>query len=552
MRTRTAERELARPLVAAPASPLGRLGSWSYRHRRLVAVAWVVALVVISLAGRLAGSQFKDNLNGGTATPSQQAAAFLQRSFPSQAGDVAQVVFQTRAPVTSAAARDRITAALAGVARLPHVASVLSPFAPGAAGQVSRDGHIAYGLVRFDASGDALPDPAIQRVIDRAQRAAGPGFTVQLGGAPVEKTEKPQFGTSEALGILAAVVILLLAFGSVIAMVLPIVTAVVAVGASFGVLDLLSHQVTVPSFAPELAALVGLGVGIDYALFVVTRYRSALREGSAPPDAVVAAMATSGRAAFRAGRLAVHDPAGLPAPRRAGELRREADPAGLAVARRLAARCGLDGPAAERAVRHAAELAAYQDTRLAARYLDLVAAAARAEARQAGPAGAGGALTEGVAAGFFHLLAYKDEYEVARLHLLPEFDQALADAVGGGRDVRYLLHPPVLRALGLRQKIAFPAPVIRPAFRVLRGMRHLRGTPADPFGYTRVRRTERRLAAGYEAEVRAALAVLSPASHAAAVELARLPLSIRGYEQIKMDAVERYEAELERLRPRLS
>jgi len=258
------------------------------------------------------------------------------------------------------------------------------------------------------------------------------------------------------------------------------------------------------------------------------------------------------QAAFRAGRLAVHDPACLPAPRRAGELRREADHTVLAAARQFAARRGLDGPAAERAVRHATELAAYQDTRLAARYLDLVAAAARAEARQAGPAGAGGALTEGVAAGFFHLLAYKDEYEVARLHLLPEFDQALADAVGGGRDVRYLLHPPVLRALGLRQKIAFPAPVIRPAFRVLRGMRHLRGTPADPFGYTRVRRTERRLAAGYEAEVRAALAVLSPASHAAAVELARLPLSIRGYEQIKMDAVERYEAELERLRPRLS
>jgi len=308
--TRVAARESARPLVAAPASPLGRLGSWSYRHRRLVVVAWVVALVAISMAGRLAGSQFKDNLNGGTVTPSQQAAAFLQRSFPSQAGDVAQVVFQTRAPVTSAAARDRITAALAGVARLPHVASVLSPFAPGAADQVSRDGHIAYGVVRFNASGDALPDPAIQRVIDRAQRAAGPGFAVQLGGAPVEKTEKPQFGKSEALGILAAVVILLLAFGSVIAMVLPIVTAVVAVGASFGVLDLLSHQVTVPSFAPELAALVGLGVGIDYALFVVTRYRGALREGAAPP-AVVAAMATSGRAVVFAGSTVVLSLLGL-------------------------------------------------------------------------------------------------------------------------------------------------------------------------------------------------------------------------------------------------
>ena len=216
--TRAAQRGLARPLVAAPVSPLGRLGSWSYRHRRLVAAAWVVALVVISVAGRLAGSQFKDNLNGGTATQSQQAAAFLQRSFPSQAGDVAQAVFQTPGPVTAAATRDRITAALAGVARLPRVASVLSPFAAGAAGQVSPDGHIAYGVVRFDASGDAIPDPAIQRVITQARRAAQPGLTVAVGGAPVEKVEKPAFGKSEALGILAAVLILLLAFGSVIAM----------------------------------------------------------------------------------------------------------------------------------------------------------------------------------------------------------------------------------------------------------------------------------------------------------------------------------------------
>jgi RND superfamily putative drug exporter len=298
-------------LTTGPVSPLGKLGSWSYRRRRLVAIAWVLALVVVSLAGRLAGSQFKDNLNGGTSTPSQQAAAFLQREFSSQAGDVAQVVFRTAGPITSAAAQDRITAAMTGLARLPRVASVLSPFAAGAAGQVSPDGHIAYGLVRFDASGDALPDTAIQRVITQAERAAAPGFAVQLGGTPVEKVEKPQFGNSEALGILAAVLILLLAFGSVIAMVLPIVTAIAAVATSFGLLDVLSHAVTVPSFAPELAALVGLGVGIDYALFIVTRYRAALHAGSAPADAVVAAMTTSGRAVVFAGSTVVLSLLGL-------------------------------------------------------------------------------------------------------------------------------------------------------------------------------------------------------------------------------------------------
>ena len=298
-------------LAPAPVSPLGKLGSWSYRHRRLVAIAWVLVLVLVTAAGRLAGSQFKDDLNGGTSTPSQQAAAFLQHDFPSQAGDAVRVVFRTSGPVTSAAARDRITRTLAGLARLPRVASVLGPFAAGAAGQVSPDGHIAYGLVRFDASGDAIPDAAVSQVISHAQRAAGPGFAVQLGGTPVEKVEKPRFGSSEALGILAAVLILLMAFGSVIAMVLPIVTAIVAVATTFGLLDLLGHAVTVPSFAPELAALVGLGVGIDYALFVVTRYRAGLRAGSAPAEAVVAAMTTSGRAVVFAGSTVVLSLLGL-------------------------------------------------------------------------------------------------------------------------------------------------------------------------------------------------------------------------------------------------
>jgi len=273
-------------------------------------------------------------------------------------------------------------------------------------------------------------------------------------------------------------------------------------------------------------------------------------------------------AAFRAGRLAVADPSRLPAPRRTGELRREPAPARLGIARELAERRGVAGPAAGRAVRNAAELIAYQNAGLAARYLDLVAATARAEAAVAaaeaegaagaegaaeaeGAAGAAGSLTEAVASAFFHLLAYKDEYEVARLHLLPEFGRALADAVPGGHGVRYRLHPPLLRAMGMHRKIAFPAPVIRPAFRVLQAMRHVRGTPADVFGYTAVRRTERRLAAGYEAEIRAVLAGLSAANHATAVQLASLPLDIRGYERIKLAAAERYASEADRLRQAL-
>jgi putative drug exporter of the RND superfamily len=138
-----------------------------------------------------------------------------------------------------------------------------------------------------------------------------------LGGVRLSSTTSSASPTESAIAacssgtFLAAVVILLLAFGSVIAMLLPIVTAVVAVATTFGLLDLLSHGVTVPSFAPELAALVGLGVGIDYALFVITRYRAALRAGSAPHDAVVTAMATSGRAVVFAGSTVVLSLLGL-------------------------------------------------------------------------------------------------------------------------------------------------------------------------------------------------------------------------------------------------
>jgi indolepyruvate ferredoxin oxidoreductase len=152
-----------------------------------------------------------------------------------------------------------------------------------------------------------------------------------------------------------------------------------------------------------------------------------------------------------------------------------------------------------------------------------------------------------VADGFFHLLAYKDEYEVARLHLLPEFRAALAEAVPGGHGIRYQLHPPVLRALGMRRKLALPAPVARPAFGVLRAMRHVRGTPADVFGYSRVRRTERRLAAEYEDGLRAVLPGLDEGRLAAMVALARLPLGIRGYEHIKLAAITRYAADRAKL-----
>src|SRR5499427_8285637 len=179
MITSRAERAQAAHAAGGAVTPLGRLGAWSMRHRWLVVAGWVVVLVATTAAGRLAGSQFKTDLTGGN-TQSQRAASFLREQFPGQAGDTAQVVFATRAPVTSPVGRARIGRTLAGLAGLPRVA-----FIRGAAHQVSPDGHVAYGVVQFDRGGDALPNAAIGRVITRARGAAGPGFSVQLGGAPI-------------------------------------------------------------------------------------------------------------------------------------------------------------------------------------------------------------------------------------------------------------------------------------------------------------------------------------------------------------------------------
>ena len=138
-----------------------------------------------------------------------------------------------------------------------------------------------------------------------------PDLQVALGGPPISAVVSPSPGSSEGFGITAAIIIMLLAFGSVVAMGLPIITALVGIGVGFGVVALISHLLIDPSFGPELMAMIGLGVGIDYALFIVTRYRQGLFEGLGPRDAVVRAMSTAGRAVLFAGITVIISLCGL-------------------------------------------------------------------------------------------------------------------------------------------------------------------------------------------------------------------------------------------------
>ena len=293
-----------------PGSRLGRLAASCYDNRRQVVAAWLLLLVAITFAGRARGGDFKDKLLSGN-TESEHARKLLNRSFPAQAGDIAEVVFHTNRALGVGATRPTIDAAVSRLRGAAHVAGVRGPFDPGASDQVSADGTTAYAAVQFDETSDELPSADVRRVVSIARSGATSNLAVELGGAPIATVDKAKQGASEGIGILAAVLILLLAFGSVIAMGLPIVTALFGIAVAFGILDLLSHAFIVPTFGGELAALIGLGAGIDYALFITTRYRQALASGVSPRDAVTTAMSTSGRAVFFAGCTVVISLVGL-------------------------------------------------------------------------------------------------------------------------------------------------------------------------------------------------------------------------------------------------
>jgi RND superfamily putative drug exporter len=280
---------------------LARLAGWAYDRRRLVLVVWIVVLVAVTVLSQMVGSNYQDKFSGGH-SESQQAQDLLQQRFPARAGDTAEIVFRTSPdPVTTPANQQAIQAVLAKVKGLPRVAGIVSPFDQPASQISQRDNHIAFADVQFDRQTGDLATKDVQAVIDAAQSGRAPGLEVELGGSPISKAVFATPGTSEAIGIFAAVIILLVAFGSVIAMGLPIVTALFGIGIGFAVISLISHGVVVPTFGPQLAAMIGIGVGIDYALFIVTRYREGLAEGREPRPSVVRSLDTSGRAVLFAG-----------------------------------------------------------------------------------------------------------------------------------------------------------------------------------------------------------------------------------------------------------
>ncbi len=287
-----------------------RLAAWSTTHRKYVALGWVALLLAVIAFAHSAGTSYSNNftLPGSDA---QRAADLLARSFPTQAGDRDTIVYKVSSgTVRAAAVRTHMSDLFAAVEKLPHVVSVVSPYAGAAAGKaISANGKIAFATVVFDQKANLLPKSAPERVVRTARAAARPGLEIELGGQAIELTEQEGFGISTAVGLLAAIVVLLLTFGSLLAMGLPIVTALFGLGTGLSAIALLTHLVDTPDFSSELAAMIGLGVGIDYALFILTRFREAYRTpGPTFEDArasVLQAMDTAGRAVLFAGATVV-------------------------------------------------------------------------------------------------------------------------------------------------------------------------------------------------------------------------------------------------------
>jgi RND superfamily putative drug exporter len=282
-----------------------RLTRWTMAHRRFVAVAWVVAAVAVLAVSSSVGTRKANNFSLPN-TGSQRATDLLTSRFPAQAGDADQIVFRARTgKLADPATRRAVTTVIARVSKLPHVTGVVSPYA-GGSNAISPAGTIGFATVTFDKRANELPKPAVQRVISTAQSARSPALHVELGGQAIEQAQQTGIGFATAVGIAAAMVILLISFGSVLAMGLPIATALLGLGAGIGLIGLGSQIIDMADFSSQLALMIGLGVGVDYALFIVTRYRENYRaNGGDLAAAVEGAMDTAGRAVLFAGTTVV-------------------------------------------------------------------------------------------------------------------------------------------------------------------------------------------------------------------------------------------------------
>ena len=280
---------------------MAALARWCVQRRLLSVLLWLLAFAGVAAGAAVAGTTYSNDYQV-PGTESGRATELLHEGFPQLGGDSDTVVWHTTSgSVRAADVEQTMSRTLDRIENLPAVASVTSPYDGPGTGRVSEDGRTAYASVTFDDQAEDIAKGEAQAVVDTAKSAETHGLQVELGGSAVALTESSGGHVAEIVGVLVAAVVLFLAFGSLAASLLPIATALVGVGTAYAGIVLLGHAMTVADFAPMLGMLIGLGVGIDYALFIVTRHRRGLKRGLSVTEAATNAVATTGRAVVFAG-----------------------------------------------------------------------------------------------------------------------------------------------------------------------------------------------------------------------------------------------------------
>lgn len=281
------------------------LSRWCIAHRRWVVIGWIVIAVGSTAIATAVGRQYATNFQL-PGTESQHVLNLLEKEFKTQSGDQDTIVFHSaNSPIDAPAVRNAIEPLLAHVGQMPHVVEVISPYSPAGALQVSKDRHTAFATVNYDKRANLLPDNTGKPVLDAINAIKVPGLQVAAGGQVIEQAEGFSIGPATFVGVIAALVILLITFGSLAAAGMPLITAAFGLITGIALVGLATHITDMASVAPELAIMIGLGVGIDYALFIVTRFREDYARTHDVEESVIRAMDTSGRAILLAGTTVI-------------------------------------------------------------------------------------------------------------------------------------------------------------------------------------------------------------------------------------------------------
>ena len=273
-----------------------RVSAWCIAHRGRVFLAWVALAIITTAVAGAAGRNYATNFSL-PGTESQRALDLLKREFPTQSGDADTVVFHaTHGTVDSPQVRSAITKLLGQVSHDPHVIVVNSPYGSRGAVQISRDGRTAFATINYDKPANLIPNNAGKPVLTQVNAVHVPGLTVAAGGQVIANAQGFSVGPATEIGVIAALVILLITFGSLLAAGMPLVTAGLGLITAVALIGLGTHVTSMANTAPQLALMIGLGVGIDYALFIVTRFRENYLALGDVERSVIEAMDTSGRA----------------------------------------------------------------------------------------------------------------------------------------------------------------------------------------------------------------------------------------------------------------